>query len=133
MKWGKLLGAVATVAGTIVGGPAGTTAAIIAGSLTGGSAGKDLGKKQAKRTQNVAAPAAAGVVPALLTLIPGVDLAPVMVFITKVLEVGFGCAVSCPEALSGSQEMAGAGVLGLLMSAFHQGAQNIKKSQLPQK
>lgn len=133
MKWGKLLGTVATVAGTVVGGPVGASVAIAAGALTGGSAAKDLGKKQAKRMQNVAAPVAAGAIPAMLTLVPGVDLQPVMVFVTKVLETGFGCVVQCPETLSGSQEMAVAGVLGLLMSSLHQGAQNVKKSQLPQK
>ena len=133
MKWGKLLGTVATVAGTVVGGPVGATVAIAAGALTGGEVAKDVGKKSAKRVQNVAAPAAAGAVPALLTMIPGVDLVPVMEFVTKVLEVGFGCVVQCPEVLSGGQEAAVAGALGLLMASFHQGGKNIQKARLAQK
>lgn len=133
MKWGKLLGAAATVAGTVVGGPAGAAVAVGIGALTGGAVAKDVGKKQAKRVQNVAAPTAAMATPAMLALIPGVDFSPVVLWMAKIMEVVFGCTVVCPDAVTGSQQVAAAGLMGLLMSATHQGVQNVQKSRLPQK
>lgn len=133
MKWGKILGAAATVAGTIVGGPAGAAVAVGIGALTGGAVAKDAGKKQAKRVQNVAAPAAAMATPALIALIPGVDFSPVVVMLSRVMEVAFGCTVACPDVITGTQQFAAAGFMGLLVAATHQGVQNIQKAKLPQK
>lgn len=133
MPWKKILGAAATVGGALVGGPVGAAVATGAGALLGGGVGKDLGKTQAKRVQNVTAPTGAAVLPAFISLIPGVDLTPVVQFMATVMQTFFGCVIQCPVLLEPSQEAAAAGLLGLLMSALHQGGQNVKKATLPQK